>query len=250
MSVKGINPSHQRAGSVSPNRYRTPDTVFSPRAEELWGLSATTLRQGNVSFSFGRAKRFWGGRKDLVEIGGELPSTLNPRTTSFGYGQRWTPSNPKGKDSPPPGTYRISTIFERNRKNGYSFGMRLAQRQRREAPGPGTYEVAIPMGKNAPKFTFRPRIDVRHVSNSPPPDTYRPSTSLIDNGRYKDIGFGFGERVIPLNHGILYIAVKDFPGPGAYYADIFPRDRQKGRSRGTTRRVLGSTPASPVATDL
>jgi len=250
MSARAVKAAHQRAGSVSPSRHRTPDSsvVYSPRSEELWGLSAMTLRQGNVSFSFGRAGRFHGRGKEAVEIGGELPSTLNPRTTSFGYGQRWTPVNPTGKDSPPPGTYRISTIFETNRKSGYSFGTRLSHRTRKDAPGPGAYEINIPMGKNAPKFSFRPRIKVRNVSNSPPPDTYRPSTSLIQSGRYKDIGFGFGERVAPLNHGEFYVAVKDFPGPGTYYADSFLGERGKGRTGG--RRLLASTPASPTATDL
>lgn len=252
MSARAIQASHQRAGSVSPNRYRTPDSsvAYSPRSEELWGLSSMTLRQGNVSFSFGKAGRFAGRRKEAVEIGGELPSTLNPRSTSFGYGQRWTPVNITGKDSPPPGSYKISTIFEINRKNGFSFGTRLSHRIRKEAPGPGTYEVNIPLGKNAPKFSFRPRVTIRNVSNSPPPDTYRPSTSLIESGRYKDIGFGFGERVAPLNHGNWHAAVKGFPGPGTYYADNLMREGGKRRSRGAGRRAMASTPASPTATDL
>ena len=222
----------------------------SPKGE-VWGQSAMTLRTGNVSFTFGKAQRFFHRRVETQDLVGVLPSTLNARTTSFGFGNRWTPINLTGKDSPPPNTYEIQSGFDTTHKSGFSFGSRLGHRVRKESPGPGTYEVAIPAGKNAPKFTFRPRVMTRKKSVSPPPDTYRPSTSLIQSGRYKDIGFGFGERIVPLNKGRTYSAVKDFPGPGTYNlaSALTPvRNHSRVRSR-HTHRANFSVPTSPAADD-
>ena len=42
-----------------------------------------------------------------------LPSTLSPRATAMGYGNRWTPKNEKGKDSPSPGSYVLPDTLDK-----------------------------------------------------------------------------------------------------------------------------------------
>ena len=78
-----------------------------------------------------------------------------------------------------------------------------------KSPGPGSYDLAQPIGKYAPKFSFRPRMIRAKFSESPPPGTYSPVISA--NTAYKNITFGIGERKY------LFSINSVSPGPGAYY---------------------------------
>ena len=201
-----------RAGSVSPTRKRAQWLTFtsdsppdSPRP---------------VSYTFARAGRFRSVPRNSDCLQLVLPSTFNPRSTSFGFGQRWTPINPAGKDSPPPNNYRQPSDFDSKRNVGYSFGAKLESYgdvyRRRELPGPGTYRVTGDVGKTGPKFSIRQKVTVVHYSDSPAPGTYRPSESLTKDGRFNTINFGFGRRISLANKGTSYPAVAANPGPGSY----------------------------------
>lgn len=229
--------SSQRGDSATPQKRRKAkhSMTLTHYPGELWGLSSMTLRKGKIAFSFGRANRFQHRRVETTDIVGVLPSTLNPRSTSFGYGARWTPINPTGKDSPSPNRYDIAPAFEARTGTGYSFGSRSGRRTHLDSPGPGSYEVNVPLGKHAPKFSIRAKFYTNRESVSPPPDTYRPNTSFVQVARYKNIGFGFGDRTVTMNKGKVHTAVKDFPGPGTYHNDsvrVTPlRTRSKPRQR-------------------
>lgn len=195
---------------MKPRRTKKTSPVLAD-AGEIWGQSVMTLRTGKVAFSFGRERRFRRQTGDTADIVGVLPSGLNPRSTSFGYGSRWTPTNPTGKDAPPPTVYNLT--MPHNGTSGYSFGGRNSENGHRESPGPGSYDISTPIGSHAPKFSIRHRVTHNLNSSSPPPDSYRPNTSLTYRTRFKEIGFGYGKRTESVNK-----AVAEFPGPGAYFA--------------------------------
>lgn len=208
MAVRTV--AHRRSDSVKPSRTKKRSPVLADTGE-VWGQSVMTLRTGKIAFSFGRERRFHRVNRDVADIVGVLPSGLNPRSTSFGYGQRWTPANPTGKDAPPSTVYDITLTH--NGPSGYSFGGRNSTNGQAESPGPGSYDISTPIGTYAPKFSIRKRIAHNLNSSSPPPDSYRPTTSLTYRTRFKEIGFGYGKRTESINR-----AVVEFPGPGAYFA--------------------------------
>lgn len=89
------------------------------------------------------------------------------RTTSFGYGNR---SNFSFKaNSPPPNRYDLPSLFKDQNLAGlrYTFGIAreayakvyLKQHPHKDGcvPGPGAYEVRSVPGKEANKYTFRPK---------------------------------------------------------------------------------------------
>ena len=201
---------HKRGDSVKPHRSKRYHSVISDNGD-IWGKSVMTLRTGKIAFSFGRERRFRRGKADTVDVMGVLPSGLNPRSTSFGYGQRWTPINPTGKDAPPPTVYDLLTVH--TRPSGYSFGQRSNLGGKSDSPGPGTYETRSPTGSHAPKFSIRLKLATNRIPESPPPDAYRPSTSLVQRTRFREIGFGYGKRTDSVNK-----AAAEFPGPGTYFA--------------------------------
>ena len=207
-------PSPLRSSSISPSRrHQSP-------------LPADSLK----TYSFGLSARFRSVPRNSHTLHIDLPSTLADRATSFGFGQRWTPRNPMGNDSPPPNSYAVMRELERHR--GYSFGERRWESRKRESPGPGSYRVSGEPGREAPKFSMRSRGKGVYYPSSPPPNAYRPSTSLIQATPFQTISFGYGHRQVFLNK-----AIADFPGPGAYNTRQLFRDP-------ATRRVLRTKRAS------
>mmetsp|Transcript_12420 Transcript_12420/g.12477 ORF Transcript_12420/g.12477 Transcript_12420/m.12477 type:complete len:131 (+) Transcript_12420:362-754(+) len=76
-------------------------------------------------------------------------------------------------------------------------------------PGPGSYNPSSPLGEGSPKFSFRPRIQLKAKIASPCPSLYSPNFKLIEKSNYSKIGFGYGQR--------LKIGSRDSsPGPGSY----------------------------------
>lgn len=182
-----------RVGSVTPSRRRFPGSTDSPKA-----------------YSFGQSARFRSVPRNPDSLRIDLPTTLAARSTSFGLGQRWTPMNPGGKDSPPPGSYVVwGEVGEKGK--GFSFGERRFDCVKRELPGPGSYRVTVEPGKDSPKFSMRARRKGVFYPTSPPPNAYRPSTTLTQDNRFQSIGFGYGDRRPFYNKATL-----EFPGPGAY----------------------------------
>mmetsp|Transcript_3186 Transcript_3186/g.2924 ORF Transcript_3186/g.2924 Transcript_3186/m.2924 type:complete len:187 (+) Transcript_3186:122-682(+) len=152
------------------------------------------------------------------------PTSLSKRSTSFGFGRRWEPKNEKGRDSPPPTAYNPPSSFTMNSRTvNFSAGT-VAERtpiKTKFVPGPGTYNVTLPIGENSPKFTFRPRIQLKEKYLVPPPGTYNPSFKVIERSNFSKIGFGFGDR------GKIQSRDEN-PGPGTYdLPGIFTRTNSK-----------------------
>jgi hypothetical protein len=187
--------------------------MLTLKNQPVFGESAFTLRHKRTStYSFSRAVRFRSQKRaDNVEYL-NLPSTLDKRGTTQGYGQRWQPVGNLRKDSPAPGTYEIPTTFEM--RSGPRFRKESPTRYHAHddnSPGPGSYEIVQDIGKNAPKFTFRPRNILTKYIDTPCPGAYLPSIS--QTSAYKNISFGIGER--SLNNTSSRF---NSPGPGSYEA--------------------------------
>lgn len=178
----------------------------------LFGNSAFTLRGHNPGgWSFSKDPRFKTPKKQNESDYMTPQSSLNARAASIGYGSRWKPNNPCGKDSPPPGTYNIPTSFNKD------TGPRIAKASllppvtsRHATPGPGSYEATLTIGKNSPMFSFRGKDLKIKVNENPPPNAYNPSRTLTEFSGYKGIGFGYGGRLF-LNR-----LQEETPGPGTY----------------------------------
>ena len=180
--------------------------------QSVFGDSAYTLRHKRTStYTFSRALRFRSQkRSDNAELLA-LPSTLDRRGTTQGYGQRWKPGMTGRGDSPAPGTYEIPSSFEM--RSGPKFRKESPTHYQNvddSSPGPGSYEIAQDIGKNAPKFTIRPRNILTKYIDTPSPGAYLPCIS--QTSAFKNISFGIGERAF--NTGMRI----NSPGPGSYEA--------------------------------
>lgn len=87
------------------------------------------------------------------------------RSTSFGYGERHGVR--RRETTPSPGAYKIYSDFQNIKGKGRSFGL-SRERERKgsekntsflihQIPGPGAYNISIDIGKNACKYTLRPK---------------------------------------------------------------------------------------------
>ncbi|OMJ71830.1 hypothetical protein SteCoe_29865 [Stentor coeruleus] len=184
--------------------------MYEAKKTMIFGESAFTLRHKRTStYTFSRAVRFRVQKRPNNSEFISLPSTLDRRGTSQGFGGRWKPGISSRFESPAPGSYDIPTSF--NMKIGPKF-IKDNQLKNYESidftPGPGTYEVAQPIGKHAPKFTFRAKVSREVYSQSPPPNAYAPAS--LETSAFKNITFGIGERNFLKNFR------EDSPGPGSY----------------------------------
>lgn len=192
---------------------------------EAFGNSAVMLtRKKPVSWSFTRDMRFK-DRKKSIDVGYVLmPSTLSPRSTIMGFGTRWTPQNPKGKDSPPPGSYTIPSTLEKKGPKFYKQSSLppITTLSKFSTPGPGSYEHPSPIGREAPKFTFHGSEIKQKVPESPAPGCYSPKTTVTEFSGFKEISFGIGERKVFNNK-----ANEGSPGPGSYnFGSLFDKFRK------------------------
>lgn len=95
-----------------------------------------------------------------------MPTTREKRTTSFGIGNR---TNFVFRErSPPPNTYSLPSDFTKVQKGKvFSFGICRDAYQKvfvegnpvvdASLPGPGTYEVRETPGRDALKYSLRPK---------------------------------------------------------------------------------------------
>ena len=75
-------------------------------------------------------------------------------------------------------------------------------------PGPGSYNPYLPLGEEAPKYSLKPRLNIKFRSKSPGPSNYYPNFRATQTTKYAGIGFGIGEK----EKHPRYIS----PGPGSY----------------------------------
>lgn len=142
--------------------------MYERKHLSIFKESAFTLsHRRTYTFSFGKAARFLTQKKTSNASYIFLPSTLSGRGTSQGYGKRWSPVDSRVK-TPAPGTYSIpSTSMSKTGPRYVKSSIKSSSFE--ESPGPGSYDPAQPIGKNAPKFSFRPQTLRTNFSLSPCP---------------------------------------------------------------------------------
>ena len=185
-------------------------------------ISVNALRNSHSQWSFGKADRF---RKLRIDNSAKmllLPSTLNAKTSTFGFGERKPLKMIFGKDSPSPTLYRSQSAFDYKPGAGKSIGMSYSVYQKvhipglntrtSEIPGPGTYSTKTTLGVNSRKFSLKSRIKPADSAtrDNPPPNTYQPNFWLTEKAKFDKVTFGFGGR--PNVTGRL----NENPGPGTY----------------------------------
>lgn len=179
------------------------------KVKPIFGDSAETLRNKRMcTYSFAKASRFskfiYKPSVDFVS----LPSTLGRRGTSLGYGQRWQP-DVRNKDTPSPGAYDINTILNSGHFGRHKDSIsKNSEFKTDDVPGPGSYDISEPIGKNAPKISFRGKHCEVKYPYSPSPQAYSPSPSIQNS--FRGTSFGFGGREF-MKH-----VESDSPGPGCY----------------------------------
>eukprot|EP00343_Euplotes_focardii_P012521 CAMPEP_0205831196 /NCGR_PEP_ID=MMETSP0206-20130828/43374_1 /ASSEMBLY_ACC=CAM_ASM_000279 /TAXON_ID=36767 /ORGANISM="Euplotes focardii, Strain TN1" /LENGTH=247 /DNA_ID=CAMNT_0053135609 /DNA_START=261 /DNA_END=1004 /DNA_ORIENTATION=- len=151
-----------------------------------------------------------------------LPTTLNTKTSTFGFGERKPLQMIFGKDSPPPTLYRSRSQFDYKPGQGKSMGMSYKVYRKvhmpglntrtDEIPGPGSYDSKSTLGQNSRKFSLKSRIKPADSAtrDNPPPNNYDPNFILTENADFDKVTFGFGSR--PNVTG----RVNENPGPGTY----------------------------------
>lgn len=184
--------------------------MYETKKIGLFGESAVSLRNGKrEAYSFSRAERF---RRDRGNSGSEfvqLASTFGKRAAGFGYGKRWTPE--VRSFSPAPNLYCLPSTFcvslgGYKKDNGVKVTERFSQ-----SPGPGTYELPSLIGKDSPKFSMRPKIDINRYLKAPSPNTYL--INLAQTQAFKNLSLGVGERALGLTN-------KRTPSPGSEIYDL------------------------------
>ena len=189
----------------------------------LFRESAETLRYKRpINFSFPKASRFMFNKKQDDRQYVMLPSTLNRRGTSLGYGQRWQP-DVHTKDIPSPGTYEVRTSMHTSHGPRYKDATPKFLEGFDGVPGPGSYDFVQPIGKNAPKLSFRSKhYDIKY-SCSPSPQAYSPKIS--QGTAIKGTTFGYGQREFMRN------MKNDSPGPGCYeFSSTFSKHKTKNKT--------------------
>lgn len=74
---------------------------------------------------------------------------------------------PKKDPTPSPGTYNLSSAFDKSKNKGKTFGISREGSSKRyknkvnllnsTTPGPGAYNITIETGKDSFKYTLRPK---------------------------------------------------------------------------------------------
>lgn len=192
--------------------------------------SASTFMHGIQSISFPKASRL-----DSLHDSSAFSNVTSPRpisfkskrSTSFGYGQKQCLPPcilRNARELPGANAYTIPGQFEALFKaktfgvgrecfeKTYIPGMdHLPLGMARELPGPGQYEI-----QRKPKMGFsivgKGNGFNRVMADEGPLRMYHPNLDLVEPGRFKKIGFGFGKR------GNFTERKGEGPGPGTYEA--------------------------------
>ena len=205
---------HKKNSSMgSPNKPRPIglDKQILKRSMEEINQVHSLLGKHSIKWSFSKANRFSRKRPEESSEYVNLKSTIGTgRSAGFGYGKRWVPLNPKGKDAPPPTTYTVPSSIN-NKVIGGKFSpprVKSAGRNRWSSPGPGTYEMKSCIG-TAVSCTLKSRHSMMARHCSPPPGTYNPRHSLVESGRFSAISFGTKTSYDNFDRFTT-------PGPGSY----------------------------------
>ncbi|OMJ69849.1 hypothetical protein SteCoe_32324 [Stentor coeruleus] len=164
----------------------------------------------SVKWSFSKANRFINKKPGPSAEFLKLKSTIGQgRSTGFGFGKRWEPSNPKGKDAPPSTKYSLPGSMDINIIGGKISPLKSETGIRRwSTPGPGTYNIRTSIG-NGVYCTLKSRHAKKSNECSPSPGTYNPNHSLVEPSRYLNIAFGIKTGSETRDRFLT-------PGPGTY----------------------------------
>ena len=192
--------------------------------------SASTLQHSAITWKFPKAERFPPIKNSsLSKSVIQLPSTLNQRSTSFGYGNKVMMSElikKTGWEVPSPNHY-TPKVWTENSNSGKTFGLSFTAYRKvynphadivvpeiaKDIPGPGAYSVLQPLGSKSVSATLKPRGKMFNditEAKAPASNFYSPSHSLLEPARYKGVGFGLGGRSDFTKDG------NQSPGPGSY----------------------------------
>jgi len=199
-------------------------------------LSSNTLQNSSRHWSFSKGDRFFQLPPDNNAKYLSLPTIVNSRYTTFGFGERSMAKRLAPVDSPAPGQYSVRSIFDVPKPyeiKGKSFGIsrnyyenvyiphqdNIAPRISSQIPAPNRYSVleADPIGKNAKKFSLIGRVvpPPPVTKDFPPPCAYKPVHILTEPSRYKGVSFGLGSRG-NLTGSTTNVGLAITPGPGTY----------------------------------
>jgi len=225
-STKNLKESTSFADPFSPDR--------SPNSSQLnigltYELSASTLQQAPITVKFNKADRFPKlGKQYQSQSSLKLPSTLSPKATTFGYGNKIIMSEAQlraAKEVPSPNHY--NPHLWRDKNPGKTFGLSYSAYQKvytpetnfilpeiaKELPGPGAYKLPGEAGDRAKKCSLKARGKMFNDvtgERAPPPNYYASNYSLVEPSRYRAISLGVGERS-DFTKGF-----EPTPGPGSY----------------------------------
>eukprot|EP00347_Sterkiella_histriomuscorum_P017541 403348945 len=221
--------------------------VSTPQQINQHPVNNSTSKQ---LFSFSKAERF-GQPKSMMNhrIAYDLPSMKSTRAAGLGYGSR-NAFNIRN-DSPSPTNYNLKSEFTKSPSNkAFSFGISREAYSKvyikenpladASVPGPGQYQIPPIVGKEALKYTLRPKTQnpyTQTYKGQPGPGQYDTKPALNDKGlyfnskfknssatsidppssvRFKDIN---GKLVFDVNN-IQILGKRSVPGPGTYQPNI------------------------------
>lgn len=206
-----MNQKHRKRNSVavsSKERSRVAARLSKKSVTDFQEIESLIGKQ-SVKWSFSKANRF---SSRIPEPSAEylnLHSTIGSgRSAGFGYGKRWAPSNPKGKDAPPPTQYTLPSYLDRSIAGGKISPSKPLNEKRSAVPGPGSYNIKSSIGSGR-SCTLKSRNRLLGSYKTPPPGAYNPNHSLVESGRYLNISFGAKGS----NDAYARFST---PGPGSY----------------------------------
>lgn len=195
-------------------------------------LNTSSAKQ---QFTFSKAPRFQERHKQkMCEALYDLPSGRMKRTTSFGIGTRFIFKH--REQSPPPNSYNLPSVFDLSKGKGQVYSLGIAREAYAKVyikahpakdpsiPGPGAYETRNKPGKDANKFTFRPRttlvMDLVSIK-TPGPGTYQHLQAVNSKGNQflSNIGSSGATTFNPpssTRFKEVGVRLNNFPGPGHY----------------------------------
>ncbi len=229
------HPSEDRYPAGSPVNGESPTKnsfYYTPQGYGFaFNQSASTLQHSATSWKFAKSPRFPKIR-NLTEFNNfeELPSLLDQKSTSFGFGSKSQVLEIQTKRSaefPSPNSYRIKSEFGTNKTKGKSFGLSFSAYAKtyvpnctwvppeiaKDYPGPGQYLTPNLPEPKKPRITIKRRLKMFNEGlgmDVPSSSHYRPITTLQESARYRKITFGFGTK-----HDFTKVTNQN-PGPGAY----------------------------------
>ena len=215
------------------NRTRGWDVTLSKEfGDNIWQRkSAATLTHSVLNYSFSKGNRFgMHKRTNSTESMYNLQSTLGPRATSMGYGNKGVFSRKWLNDEskkPAPTHYRIPSDFDRN-KLSKSFGIGydnylkafpvghpdyMSILESRKVPGPGNYTPTGQIGEDKLKYSLyaKGKMANDNIKWRSPGAIYNSNWTLVEQRRFHGCGFGYANK-----HDFTNNPTKKNPGPGHY----------------------------------